>query len=259
MGVSCFLKGGLGNFLFQIAAGQCVAWRDNKEFSCSTQLIHSGHSDISIYYNNIFKNVKFINDVINFSIHKEPFFHYIEIPAVEHNLILDGYFQSEKYFMNYVEQIHKFFEIDDSTKQYLNNKYEDILNENTCSIHVRRGDYLNLQHFHPVQPIEYYKKAINLFNKNTKFLIFSNDIAWCKHEFQFLENKFFIENNKDYEDLYLMSMCKNNIIANSSFSWWGSYLNKNVDKKVIAPKLWFGFGLSNNNTKDLYCSNWTII
>jgi hypothetical protein len=259
MFISSILKGGLGNFLFQVAAGQSVAWRDNKEFICFIQTVHRIHSDVSTYYNNILRNVKFINNDISFPMYEEPFFHHKEIPTVEHSLTLDGYFQSEKYFINHIEQIHKLFEIDNNTKQYLKNKYKNILTENTCSIHVRRGNYLNLQHFHPVQSIEYYKKAISFFDKDTTFLIFSDDMEWCKYEFQFLKNKFFIENNKDYEDLYLMSMCKNNIIANSSFSWWGSYLNKNINKKVIAPKLWFGFGLSNNNTKDLYCSNWNII
>jgi hypothetical protein len=259
MFISSILKGGLGNYLFQIAAGQSVAWRDNKEFVCFLHSIQRIHTDISIYYNNILRNVNFINNNIDFPMYEEPFFHYKEIPIVEHSLTIDGYFQSEKYFTNYIEDIRNLFKIDSVTKEYLENKYKNILSENTCSIHVRRGNYLNLQNFHPVQSIEYYKKAIDFFSADITFLIFSDDINWCKNQFQFLKNKIFIENNKDYEDLYLMSMCKNNIIANSSFSWWGSYLNLNTDKIVVAPKLWFGNRLSNNNTKDLYCSNWNII
>jgi hypothetical protein len=91
------------------------------------------------------------------------------------------------------------------------------------------------------------------------YIIFSDDISWCKENLSFLNNKIFIEGNTDFQDLYLMSKCKNNIIANSSFSWWGAWLNTNKDKIVIAPKKWFGISNSHLDTSDLYCNNWVTI
>ncbi len=113
--------------------------------------------------------------------------------------------------------------------------------------------------FHPSQDISFYKESVSLMVKNTHFLVFSDDVEWCVNNFDFIEKKTFIRNEKDYEDLYLMSMCNNNIIANSTFSWWGAWLNKNQDKIVIAPKTWFGSNYSHLGTKDLYCDGWKII
>ena len=136
---------------------------------------------------------------------------------------------------------------------------EILKNENTCSIHVRRGDYLNSPNHHPTQNMNYYMRAIKEMPKDSVFLIFSDDIKWCKENFPNLPEKFiFVEGNKDYEDLHLMTHCKNNIIANSTFSWWGAWLNSNSDKIVVAPKKWFGPALKNNDTKDLYCEGWII-
>jgi hypothetical protein len=103
-------------------------------------------------------------------------------------------------------------------------------------------------------------KAIKKMPKDSVFLIFSDDIQWCKENFPDMPEKFrFIEGNKDYEDLYIMSHCKNNIIANSSFSWWGAWLNSNLEKTIIAPATWFGPTLQNNDTTDLYCEGWIKI
>ncbi len=132
--------------------------------------------------------------------------------------------------------------------------------DNTCSIHVRRGDYLNSPNHHPVQNMNYYMKAIKQMPKDSIFLIFSDDISWCKANFPDVPEKFiFVEGNADYEDLLLMSLCKNNIMCNSTFSWWGAWLNKNPNKKVIAPSVWFGPAYANHNTEDLYCEGWIKI
>ena len=104
--------------------------------------------------------------------------------------------------------------------------------------------------------MEYYRSAVDLIGKEKLFFIFSDDINWCKNNFDFIENKFFIENNKDYEDLILMSLCSHNIIANSSFSWWGAWLNSNPNKIIISPKKWFGNKYNFHNTKDLYNEKW---
>jgi hypothetical protein len=158
--------------------------------------------------------------------------------------------------MDYRNEILELFKIDDETNQKLFNKYGEILNLDTCSIHVRRGDYLGLQNHHPIQPIEYYQKAINIIGEEKHFLIFSDDIKWCEENFSFLKNKTFVSENLDYEDLYLMSMCNNNILANSTFSWWGAWMNQNENKQVIIPSKWFGISNLHLNTNDLFCDKW---
>lgn len=256
--ITSTLMGGLGNFLFQIAAGYSLATKHNKQYYIDLKNVQSGHTPIEAYKNNILRNVIF-NESDEFKIiYAERSFNYIPIdinPAYSTQLY--GYFQSEKYFIENLDKIKELFSIDDFTKGYLHKKYENILKLPLCSIHVRRGDYLDKQNIHPVQSIEYYKESISYFN-NMHYLIFSDDIGWCANAFNFIENKTLIQNNKDYEDLYLMSLCNNNIIANSSFSWWGAWLNNHLDKKIIAPKKWFGSDYS-ANAKDVYCKNWVVI
>ena len=259
--VTSKLQGGLGNYLFQIACGYALSLRDNKNFACFLDLIHQGHSNVNLYFDNIFRNINFLEKEILCDSYNEPYFHYKQITNTDNSIKLDGYFQSEKYFSDFSEEIKKLFSIDQQTENFLQQKYKNIIdNSKTCSIHVRRGDYLNVGDYHPTQTQEYYNKAINFFDKEeTIFVIFSDDINWCKQTFESLPNKIFIEGNKDFQDLYLMSKCANNIIANSSFSWWGAWLNQNKNKKVIAPKKWFGPALENHNTHDLYLEEWITI
>lgn len=254
--ISTRLMGGLGNMMFQIATAHSVAIRDNKEMICDIRDMQIPHKPYTFYTNNILRNVKFSNDLINLNHMGEGGFHYTPIPKIDGNVKLVGHFQSEKYFMNYKTEILKLFEIDDTTKNHLLEKYGVIINQDTCSIHIRRGDYLGLPTHHPTQSIDYYKNAIQIVGEKKHFLVFSDDIEWCKENFNFLNNKTFISDNKDYEDLYLMSLCKNNIIANSTFSWWGAWLNNNENKKVIIPSKWFGVYNSHLNTNDLYCDKW---
>jgi hypothetical protein len=249
--ITVLLHGGLGNMLFQIAAAYAYSLEYAYEFELYDNLyIPCHHPSFDSYKDNIFSNIKIssIND--QFYKYNESSFCYDKIPKFENNLVLYGYFQSEKYFLKYKEQIHKIFDFDSD----LIEKYSNELKQKTCSIHVRRGDYLNLQHCYLVQDLEYYKKAMALFDKHTLFFIFSNDIEWCKNIFTYentgFENFIFIEGNKNQDDLLLMSKCQNNIIANSTFSWWGAWLNQNINKKIIAPKNWF----SENYAKEI-CGN----
>lgn len=259
--VSVNLKGGLGNYLFQIACAFDYSLKHNKHLILDEKLAHTGHNKISTYKDNIFAKLRFEDfEIHNYKyLYCEKDFSYSEIPQIEENLVLDGYFQSEKYFEYSKSQIKNLFECNKNLEDQLINKFPFISEEKTCSIHVRRGDYLNLPNYHPTQSVDYYKKAIEYFNPETLFLIFSDDIEWCKNEFSQINRKmYFIERNFDYEDLYLMSFCKNNIICNSTFSWWGAWLNNNENKKVIAPKKWFGPDLP-CNTNDLYCKSWIVI
>lgn len=254
--VNSNLIGGLGNYLFQIATSLALCL-DNKD----TLLYDDNdatvvHKPIDSYKDNIFRNINFSK--INSSVvhYNEPNFHFNKIDYVP-NIRLNGYFQSEKYFNHRREEILQFFSPTQDIIEKLKTKYPFISKSNICSIHVRRGDYLRLPNHHPVCSSVYYGEAINYIGGNNVFLVFSDDIEWCKNTFKG-SSFIFVEGNTDFEDLYLMSMCKNNIIANSSFSWWGAWLNKNVDKKVVAPSIWFGPGV-NHETKDLIPNTWKII
>jgi hypothetical protein len=253
--VTPFLRGGLGNYIFQIAAAYSISKRDDKEMVADLSDISIIHSPIETYYNNIFRKVKFVSEVLINSSH-EPYqpIEYSEIPKTTNNLKLKGYYQNEKYFLHLREDILNLFEIDSDTLEYLTKKYSDILSLNTCSLHVRRGNYVERSDIHPPQTVDYYKNAISIIGEEVHYLIFSDDINWCKENLNFIKNKTFITDNIDYQDLYLMSMCNNNIIANSSFSWWGAWLNKNINKKVIYPSRWFGIPFL--DTSEIGCKNW---
>lgn len=254
--ISTSLMGGLGNMMFQISTAFNISQRDKKNLICDTRNMQVPHKPYSEYTNNIFRKIIFSDFIPNQKLYREPHFEYSEIPKIDGNVKLIGYFQTEKYFLEYRKEILELFEIDNESKFFLNEKYNEILNKDLCSIHVRRGDYLKLQTHHPVQSIDYYKNAVKLIGEDKHFLVFSDDIDWCKQNLDFISDKTFVSNNLDYQDLYLMSICKNNIIANSSFSWWGAWMNRDENKKVIIPNKWFGDAYSSMNTNDIYCQNW---
>ena len=190
-------------------------------------------------------------------IHQESFAYSSRYKSFERSRYLEGYWQSEKYFDKYADVIRHEFNFPEL--DYKNTLLaEQICDSNSVSIHVRRGDYVN----HPIHggicTLDYYQQAIDIITTkliNPKFFVFSN-INWCKVNLN-LENAVYITGNygKDsYKDMQLMSMCKHNIIANSSFSWWGAWLNNNQDKIVIAPQKWFND--PKINTKDLIPDRW---
>jgi hypothetical protein len=260
-----YLMGGMANQMFQIATGIALGLEYNDEvfFAMKTNL------EIQATYRPDYKDTIFINlqriDVPNFSKYKERKFTYKKIPYKK-NMKLFGYFQSEQYFMKYKKEIIKFFKEfmkNLSVQRKLNNIMSEINHNNTISIHVRRQDYIHLQHVHVLQDNNYYKKAIDVItqkiDKDYKLVIFSDDITWCKNNNIFTNhNCYFVEGNDDYIDLYLMSMCTHHIIANSSFSWWGAYLNEMEKRLVVAPARWFG---PNGPKKwdTIYCSDWLIV
>jgi hypothetical protein len=253
------LMGGLGNYLFQISAAYALSIKYNKDLFFDIVDIHTGHNSYKTYINNFFKKIKFKELENDYWVYNEPLFEYKEIPYQGGNLKLIGYFQSDKYFKDYRKEILDIFDLNDELKNKLKIKFKKELNGNTCSIHVRRGDYLSLQNYHTSLQLSYYENAVKYIGEDKNYLIFSDDINWCIENFNFIKNKTFISNNKDYEDMYLMSLCDDNIIANSSFSWWGAWLNKNKNKKVVYPKEWFGPSNKHLNTKDLFCELWIKI
>jgi len=257
--ITSHLMGGLGNYMFQIAVGYSKSIELNKEFYIDLNSINQVHKPIDNYLNNVLRKIKFNSYSECDQIYYEPYFHFSEIPNFSIPTKLYGYFQSEKYFIKHRKNILELFDCPLELKEKLYKKYIDLNNDNTCSIHVRRGDYTSLQEHHPLQSIEYYEKSISKIGDQNLYLIFSDDIEWCKKNLKFIKNKIFCEENEDYEDLYLMSFCKDNINANSSFSWWGSWLNTNNYKKVIFPQKWFGPQLKHYNTESIYTENCIII
>lgn len=220
------LIGRLGNNLFQIA--MCVGYAEK----------HNVDYYIPEWkYSGCFKTV-FTKVSAGTVFVGEKGWYYEELPFIE-NVKFFGFFQSYKYFEHCEGKIRELFQFNDTIKNKINAKYR--LGVNTCSIHVRRGDYVG-NVFHEVCHFEYYKDAIIAMKERTSidlFVVFSDDIAWCKENF-IGEEFLFVENNSDIEDIYLMSICSHNIICNSTFSWWGAWLNANPEKVVIAPEQWFG-------------------
>jgi hypothetical protein len=195
---------------------------------------------------------------------QEPYFHFCEqLFSVMDNCNLNGYFQSEKYFKHCEQDIRKLFtfnkEIQEEAKDKLLDIVDDKILDTTISIHVRLGDYVNMQQYHPVMGSDYYQSALEEFSNeyDPVYIVYSDNIEKCKEIFP--EEFHFVEGNSDYVDMCMMSMCQHNVIANSSFSWWAAWLNDNPNKKVIAPKNWFGPAYDGiNNTKDLYPQSWII-
>lgn len=247
--------------LFQVAAGASLAHRNNSDFiACvsetsvpdGTRLIEY----IEPFRKNIFRNVKIIEGIPEESVEFcQKGFEYSPIPYKE-NIILKGYFQSEKFFdKSYVKDL---FKVDNITRTYVESKYGHLLSQDTISIHVRRGDYVNRPLRQPVCEMPYFRRAINFFGKNKRFLVVSDDIEWCKRKFKG-ENFYFTQDESPIVDLYIQSLCAHNIISNSSFSWWGAWLNNNESKIVIAPKKWFGVQMKNYNLNDLIPDEWVRI
>ena len=195
-----------------------------------------------------------VNKGIVASVWHEPHFHYALIEYRKH-MNIQGYYQSYKYLNE--ELIQEKFKFKKDILEGLRETHKELLDQPNCSIHVRRGDYVTLPNHHPVITMEYIMKAVKEFPKEIKFLVFSDDTEWCKANFPALNSKFFvIEGQTDVEDLALQTICENNIIANSSYSWWGAYLNTNPDKKVVAPEHWFGTSYAHYETKDMHPESW---
>jgi len=264
------LKGGLGNMMFQIAGAKAISLLKKTDYSFPNLKQHLEYLSVETEYNPkvnycseylnlpFLKNAKTENSFLPLNIINFPF-HFEDIKIIPSNVRIDGFFQSEKYFEKYKNEIIELFSPEESIVSFLKEKYADLLLLRTTSVHVRRGDYIRNNRHHYLQDLSYYQKAIEHLDYQTdKFIFFSDDIDWCKQNFVG-DKYFFVENEKDYHELYLMSMCSNNIISNSSFSWWGAWLNKNSDKVVIAPTNWFGIALQHLKTDDIIPKNWIKI
>jgi len=244
--ISAYLQGGLGNQMFQIATATAFAKRNKNKAcfnfnNCHTPL--QGNTSKK-YKHTVFSEICDRDNIKISSVYNEPKFSYTEIPYTK-DLLIKGYFQSYKYFEDYENDIQELFTLPTSIVRA---GYDNI-----TSVHVRRGDYVNLKHYHGICDLEYYQNAMKEIG-NSHFLFFSDDMDWVKENFKG-DNISYSNYDEEIIDLALMSICHNNIIANSSFSWWGAYLNKNKNKKVIAPKNWFG-PKGPKDTQDLIPPSW---
>jgi hypothetical protein len=262
--IYCKLKGGLGNLLFQVAGGLSIAEQNNTNVSFYNLHEQLNYLNFDSHYNPRLKHANEYSFLFENLITSPPStFKKVDYPfnyctkQLPSDVIIEGFFQSEKYFSNIREKLLEQFKEPSFIQSLVDEKYPQ-LSKRTTSVHVRRGDYLKNPNYHPIQPLEYYNKAMEMVKDKTDyFLIFSDDIEWCKNNL-IGDNFIYIDDEKDYIELFLMARCNNNIIANSSFSWWGAWLNKNENKIVIAPNLWFGQMIS-ENISDLIPETWIKI
>lgn len=300
--VTCNLKGGLGNQLFQICTTLSYAKRTGRTF---VLLNRDTIGDRPAYFNTFFSSLQsclappndyhYLFHSGNGITYEEREFEYHPIPDYpsEFNVLLDGYFQCEKYFCDDWSLI---------ANTLWENKREKIMNsfkpneKKTIGLHFRMGDYVHKQNCHPVMPVEYYINSLKIIVSELEIQGVEKDIEvlyFCEN--QDLENvngkinklqsefpnlsfkrsvisnldEYESEKDKDWRELIMFGICDANIIANSSFSWWGVYLgsyfsfnlsnncnNSQYTKPVCYPSLWFGPALQCYNTKDLCLTEW---
>jgi hypothetical protein len=199
---------------------------------------------------------------------EEPSFRFDpNIFRVSDNTYISGHFQSEKYFKSIDKEIRNRFQFAIEPNAYYSELGEIINFPESISVHIRRGDYVTdsaTSRFHGICSLEYYNSAILWMREHLKHPIFvfvSDDMDWTKSHFKHISDAIFVENNKGpaYEDLRIMTICKHNIIANSSFSWWGAWLNPNGQKYVVAPKIWFADAEMQKQVDSIYPESWKIL
>mgnify|MGYP003321186217 FL=1 len=191
------------------------------------------------------------------------------------NTNLHDYFTTEKYFANIKDVIRKDF----TFKKEILEPCKEIVDEleNPIFMHVRRGDYVVNPSAHPMCPISYYEKALELFDENSPVLVFSDSIEWCKEQEFFQGDRFMLSEYDEkysqtadtllgrqntlipYFDLCMMTLCNGGIIANSTMSWWGAWLMENKTQPIVAPKPWFGTHYNDYNMNDLLPDGWVEV
>lgn len=277
--ITCNIVGGLGNQLFQIFATMSLAMQHKKKFvflaNDHTGII--GKNERTTYWNTLLYRLKpfLLKDIGDFpemTIVEEPEFHYHDMSNLikpDINTCLSGYFQSEKYFQSNFEALYKMLGIE-KLKAPLAGLYSFAT---TVSLHFRLGDYKSLTDQYHLLTIEYYELALDhvlCVCPETRIALYfceNKDLDEVQITIEILEKrydnrlKFLRAPSKiqDWQQMLLMSCCNHNIIANSSFSWWGAYLNTNTNKIVCYPSKWFNYALDKNNTKDLCPETWIKI
>jgi len=287
------LVGGLGNQMFQYAAGRSLSLRlklplfldindlTNYKLHHGYQFNHIFHGQFDIANKSLlaevlgFQNNFALKRILKYDSLKflrsrhyiiEPFFKYTDISeGISQKAYIYGYWQSEKYFKEHAAIIRDDFRFKSELNEINSKISQLILSVNAISIHIRRGDYISSKSTNAllgICPLDYYDAAIKKISSKVSrphFFIFSDDSEWVKKNFKINHEHYFINHNHgadSFNDMRLMSMCKHHIIANSTFSWWGAWLNSHKDKIVIAPKKWFKKPV---DTKDLIPQTWLTV
>jgi len=252
-------NGHLGNQMFQLSSLIGIANNLNYEWVIPPE--YHANDPLSNIYQCFDMNIDITKKIIlnPTYVFNERYYHFDEefYNQCSDNTDLNGYFQSYKYFEKYREELLSLF----SFKEYIVSQGNSIMSEldsqKTVAIHVRRSDYTQLAEWHTNLGLDYYSRAIENFSDYKK-IVLSDDIEWCMTQ-EIFKDAYFVKSLNPYVDFYIMTMCNGNIIANSSFSWWGAWLNKNNDKIVVAPQNWFGPSNAHNDTKDLTPEEWIKI
>jgi len=289
------LSGGLGNQMFQYACGRSIAHKHQTELLLDISLLKRKETNSSSTKRKFELNIFQLNAQIaskedvqklksifyrfanilslragyggiqdkRYFIERKIYFEE-SIKKVGEDCYLSGYWQNERYFQSVDYIIRKDFQFHLPTSNNNKDLLRKIHNENSISLHIRRSDFAN-GHYHAIHgvcSIEYYINASKYISENFSnpfFFIFSDDICWARENLKLSYGHRFIDENvgeQSYIDMLLMSNCKHNIIANSSFSWWGAWLNPNPNKVVIAPKQWFANEKLNAQAIDLVPPKW---
>jgi hypothetical protein len=265
--------GGLGNQLFQIFSA--LSYAITNEMAIIFPYTDSAFGKLTerkVYWSSFLSSIEILTKKIipKMEYLREKGFEYSPIPRIfGKNFILFGYYQSYKYFEKDKSLIFNMISLADK-KNNVKNKYNyDFID--SVSMHFRIGDYINIQDKHPILEQTYYLNALQYLCKNNfslkKVYYFTekrdlveveNIISFLKLSFPNLEFIYVCNVEEDWEEMLIMSLCENNIIANSTFSWWGAYFNNYPNKIVCYPSNWFGPALP-NNTEDLFPPDWVKI
>ncbi len=278
------IEGGLGNQMFQYAIARVLSIKNNTDLKLDiTDFEHYPLHKYSLGHFKIVENFATegeVNSIKNkypsfwsrlrgkksdgILQEKKEFVFDQSIFDIKRDVYLSGYWQNEHYFSDYEDIIKNDFEVKTSPKGKNIEMLEKIQSSNSVSLHIRRGDFISnkvTHQKHGTCNLDYYQRAISFVTSKvhkTEFFIFSDDIEWAKKNLRLKHKTNYIDfNNSDtnYEDLRLMMNCKHDIIANSTFSWWGAWLNRNKKKIVISPQEWFN--KAELDTSDLIPQEWT--
>lgn len=234
--------GGMGNQMFMIAHAIAQGLKHNVPvmFATDDWLCAEARGQHVDYRDSIFQKVPKVKSLPPAHKISEHHWNYPRL-KFDPNMSIEffGYFQSSKNFLGFDDKIRELYSPTNEDVQKYLSLFPDLKNENTLSVHVRRQDYLWHSHILPPVDISYYKEAIRQCEYDTLF-IFSDDKEWAKQNFKYPNTIIINTNLMDHEEMWVMSLCSNNIICNSTFGWWGAFLNKNINKKVFVPSIWFG-------------------
>lgn len=243
--------GGLGNQMFQISHAISQGLKHNLKpiFSPESFTPLQGKKP-KTYLENIFRNIPFSTEKISFNTVDEKSFNFNQLYPTDQNTIFHGYFQSSKNFLGFDSHIKNIFSPPENFVDQIIKKYDFDPHKKNVSVHIRMGDYLKFPKIHPTVTKEYVDKILKKLDFDSVYF-FGDDKFFLKSNF----SNFNIIEEEDWYELWFMSLCRTNIMSNSTFSWWGSFLNKHVDKKVYAPSIWFG-PQGNRDYQDIYEQDW---